>query len=258
MSRFRTMLAAQLDPELRLSPGLSPTNVGVIVLILISLVVAVLETEQQVVLGREFLFTYLEITFFLIFLVEYGCRIWVSKENPGYPSRWRYAMTPAALVDLLVLVGILFTAMGAEGFLLRLVRALRILRLARLGRFSSALMVMSRAIVERKFELLISFMAAFILLLLSSTALYVFEAETQPEAFGSIPRAMWWAVATLTTVGYGDVVPITALGRLAAAFTALSGIGLIAMPTGVLAAAMSDGISRLRKEKATVGTETHW
>jgi voltage-gated potassium channel len=80
----------------------------------------------------------------------------------------------------------------------------------------------------------------------SSSLLYLVEAEAQPDAFGSLPRALWWSIATLTTVGYGDVTPITVLGKLFAGVTAIAGIGLIAMPTGVLAAAFSDALQRKR------------
>jgi voltage-gated potassium channel len=86
------------------------------------------------------------------------------------------------------------------------------------------------------------------LLLISSTFLYLVEGDAQPEAFGSIPRAMWWSIATLTTVGYGDVIPVTALGRVFSGVTAIIGIGLIAMPTGILAAAFSDGLERRRNK----------
>jgi voltage-gated potassium channel len=99
----------------------------------------------------------------------------------------------------------------------------------------------------RRYELLISVGVGIFILLLSSTLMYLVEGHTQPEAFGSIPRAMWWAVATLTTVGYGDAVPETVLGRILGSLTAVTGIGLIAMPAGILAAAMSDAIQAKRR-----------
>lgn len=92
---------------------------------------------------------------------------------------------------------------------------------------------------------------ATLLLLVSSTMLYLIEGAHQPETFGSIPRTMWWSIATLTTVGYGDVYPVTPLGKIFAGMTAVTGIGLIAMPTGILAAAFSDAIQAQRVEKET-------
>lgn len=152
--------------------------------------------------------------------------------------------SPATLLDLVVIVSIGFTLLGLEGVLLRLLRLIRLLRVARLGHFSRALGNIGHAIAERRMELVISVMIAFSLLLLSASALYVIQSEHQPEAFGSIPRAMWWSVATLTTVGYGDIVPVTPLGKIFAALTAITGIGLIAMPAGILASAFSAAMRR--------------
>ena len=84
-------------------------------------------------------------------------------------------------------------------------------------------------------------------MLTSATLLHLLERDIQPEAFGSIPRALWWAVTTLTTVGYGDIVPVTPLGRVVAAFSALMAVGVIAIPTGILAAGFSEGLQRQRR-----------
>lgn len=111
-----------------------------------------------------------------------------------------------------------------------------------------------QAIAQRRHELGISAVVAIGLMLTSSTALYLAERGLQPEEFGSIPRAMWWSVATRTTVGYGDIVPVTALGRLFAALTAVTGIGLIALPTGILAGAFSEALHSIR-ETAGTGTD---
>jgi voltage-gated potassium channel len=123
------------------------------------------------------------------------------------------------------------------------------MRIAKLGRMSAAITVLTDAIMARRFELLVSLAVAVMALILSSTAMYLVEGAVQPEAFGSIPRAMWWSIVTLTTIGYGDVVPVTALGRIVAGITAICGIGLIAAPTGVLAAAMSDAVKHRRSKK---------
>lgn len=248
---IRHRLALALDPRLRTLPGLSRTNMVVIVLILASLVFAILETEPTLYAGNEWLFQAVAWTFVAIFAVEYVLRVWTSVENPDYPSRWRYMLTFHSLIDLVTLVAIALSVFGASGFLLRLARILRVLRIARLGRFSRAFHVLTDAIQSRGYELAISIAVALMLILVSSALLYVVEANHQPDVFGSIPRAMWWSVATLTTVGYGDVYPITVLGQVFAGITAFAGIGLIAMPTGILAAAMSDAIQHAREEDKT-------
>jgi voltage-gated potassium channel len=148
------------------------------------------------------------------------------------------------------------TFFGNETSILRLFRLIRILSLAKLGRYSSAIRAMAEAVKSRRYELLMSLAIAGMLLLTSSTLLYIVEGDAQPATFGSIPRAMWWSIATLTTVGYGDVIPVTVVGRVLAGLTAITGIGLIAMPTGILAAAFSDAIQRqreARKHKEPVG-----
>jgi voltage-gated potassium channel len=124
------------------------------------------------------------------------------------------------------------------------------MRIARLGRFTGALDILVSAVSNRKFELFLSAGIAVLLLYVSSAMLYLIEGGIQPDEFGSIPRAMWWSVATLTTVGYGDVYPITGLGKLFATVTAVAGIGLIAMPTGILAAAFSEAMQESRKSRS--------
>jgi voltage-gated potassium channel len=154
---------------------------------------------------------------------------------------------PLAIVDLLALLPFILGVVGAETLVLRAARALRLLALSKLLRYSEAARVVMRSIVERRYELLFALMIAGLMILVSSTALYLVEGASQPKAFGSILRAMWWSVVTLTTVGYGDVFPLTPLGKFFAAITALAGIGMIAMPTGILAAAFSDGFARARQ-----------
>lgn len=246
----RARLYRAFEPTAWPGEGLSPLNRIMFGLIVIAVVVAVIETEDVVTAGRESFFVAAEILFATIFLVEYVARVWVSAEDerfgPGLAGRLRYMATWPAIVDIMALAPVLLLPFGSETFLLRLMRLARILRVARLGRFSRAITLILDAIRSRAHELLLSAAVGVALLLVTSTFLYLAEVEAQPDQFGSIPRAMWWSVATLTTVGYGDVYPVTALGRLFAALTAITGIGLIAMPTGILAAAVSDAIQRRR------------
>jgi voltage-gated potassium channel len=219
------------------------------VLICIAVAFAILESEPDILLGRDHLFFGVEAILTPIFFAEYLARLWVAPENPRYAGsfgRLRYALSWPALLDLAAISPIFLTALGSEAFLFRVFRLLRIIRLARLGRFSSAMTAIGEAMRSRRYELFMSLGVAGLLLLTSSTLLYLVEGGAQPDSFGSIPRAMWWSVATLTTVGYGDVAPITPFGKVLAGATALTGIGLIAMPTGILAAAFSDALQRQR------------
>jgi len=250
---WRRWLYVNLHPSAWHRRGLSPLNRLVVLVILLAVGLAILQSEPTIYAGNEHIFRVFEIVFAVIFLFEYVARIWIAGENPDYgPSfrgRLRYALTVPAIIDLLVLVSLFLPLVGAEGAMLRLVRLVRIITLAKLGRYSSALNAIGAAIHSRRYELMMSVVIAGLLLLISSTLLYMVEGEGQPDDFGSIPRAMWWSIATLTTVGYGDAVPHTIIGRILAGFTAITGIGLIAMPTGILAAAFSDALARQREAR---------
>lgn len=254
MTNQRRRLYQQLEPAAWSASGLSPVNRGVAVAIVCSVAFALAGSEPLIVTGHEHLFDAVEFWFGALFGVEYLARLWTSAENPKYGGglfgRLRYMRSPAAVLDLLALSPLLISAIGGEAYLLRLLRLLRVLRLAKLGRFSHAISAIAAAVRSRRFELTASVCVALLMLLVSSTLMYLVEGGDQPEAFGSIPRAMWWSIATLTTVGYGDAVPMTVLGRLLAGATAVTGIGLIAMPTGILAAAFSDAMQARRAEEA--------
>lgn len=249
----RRWFYVNLHPKAWRRNGLSPLNKVIVAFICAAVCVAVLESEPTIYAGNERLFFVAEMVFGLVFLVEYLLRIWISAENPAYGpdllGRLRYIVSLPAIVDLLAMSTLFLTFYGNETSLLRLFRLIRILSLAKLGRYSSAFHAIGAAIKSRRYELVMSLMIAALLLLTSSTLLYIVEGEVQPAAFGSIPRAMWWSVETLTTVGYGDIVPMTVVGRILAGFTAITGVGLIAIPTGILAAAFSDAIQRQRESK---------
>ena len=259
MSSLRARVHRHLEPSAWPHKGLSPVNRALAILILVAVLFAVLETEPTIVERRSAFLSAIEAVFTLVFLAEYLVRIWIAPEKLRYAGRFgrlRYMVSIPALIDLLAILPGLFVFVGSEAFVVRLFRLLRILRLARLGRFSQAIHAITAAVQSRQYELLMSLTIAGILLLVSSTLLYLIEGTVQPDRFGSIPRAMWWSIATLTTVGYGDVFPITPLGRILAGFTAITGIGLIAMPTGILAAAFSDAIQMQRKAEQEERTRT--
>ena len=252
VKRLRETVWRQVDPEAYERDGLSPTNRAVVWIVAVSSILAILETEPTVEKIAPWLFAYLEWLFAVLFLVEYLVRLWAEGESPsfrGVQGRIRYALTPAAIVDLIAFLPSLVLPIlpGTSNFmLLRLFRLMRILRLARLGRFSLAMHHLSQAVIDRKEELLLSLMLATFVLVFSAAGMYSLEGENDPQTFGSIPRAMWWSVCTLTTVGYGDIYPHTVLGKILGGVTSIAGIGLIAMPTGILAAAFSAAFQRTR------------
>jgi len=254
---MRRWLFVQLDATAWPGSGLSLANKLFAVTIFLAVAMAILETEPSYRAAVPNLFGVAELFFGVMFGVEYALRLWVAGEDPRYAGvagRLRYAILPVALIDLLALLPFLLTAGLQDAFLLRMVRLLRLLSLAKFGRYSRALHNIFAALRERQYELLMSLLAAFIVMLLAATALYYTEGSHSPESFGSIPRALWWGVATMTKVGYGGAYPITVLGKLFAGIFAIAAVGVIAMPTGILAAAFSDAFQRER-EKAKRGQD---
>ena len=164
-------------------------------------------------------------------------------------KRWRFIVSPLGLVDLLVVVSTLIPVLTADASMLRVMRLLRVLAVMKFGRFDYALREIRAAVGERVDDLIVTFAFSGIMLLFGATALYMTEGTIQPEQFGSIPRALYWSAMTLTSVGYGDAVPVTALGKFFAVVVALSGIAVIAMPTGIVAAAFSDAMKRRRDHR---------
>ena len=242
----------QVDPSAQ--PGrLSITNRIVIALIIAAVGAAIVETEPTIAAGREGAFRDLEIAFGLLFLLEYLARLWVADMNPLYAgSRWprlRFMVSLPAIIDILSIIPALLAVAGGATLALRFVRFFRILRLAKLGRFSNAWSDIAEAVHSRREELFIAFSLAGFILLIASTLMFLAENEAQPDKFGSIPRTMWWAIVTMTTVGYGDTFPITPAGKFLSGLVSIAAIGLIALPTGILAAAMSDVMQRRRRRE---------
>ncbi|MEO0463037.1 MAG: ion transporter [Pseudomonadota bacterium] len=248
---YELFASARTDGELSL------TNRVIAMAIIISVALAIIGTERQIAVDKNTLLIWAEFAFGVFFLGEYCARFWAAAERPGDHSamakRFEWARSFFALVDLAVVVATLlpFLVVGAPIF--RLIRLFRLASLLRFGEFSHALRALSDAIVERRYDLYVTGALAGLLVLVGATALYWAEGAVQPEEFGSIPRAMWWSIITLTTVGYGDVSPVTVLGKIFAAIVALGGIGLVAMPTGIIAAAFSDAMQRHREVKAARG-----
>ena len=229
-------------------------DIFIISIILLNIFAVILGSIQTLAIKYSGFFRIFEVISIVIFTLEYILRLWTATENQRYKKpfvgRIIFALTPLALVDIIAVIPFYLPMLIPID--LRFIRALRLLRLLRLlkiGRYSDSLRLFGRVIKSKKEELLITTFAIFILLTISSSLLYYVESGAQPDKFSSIPEAMWWGVATLTTVGYGDVYPITALGKLLGAIISLLGIGLFAMPAGILSAGFIEQINARKSEE---------
>lgn len=255
---FRHKLYNQLEPNAREHGGLSRTNLVIVILVLATFVALALETEPTLPPVWRQGIDIFNIFILVVFAVEYLVRLWAAGEDPkykGFRGRLRYMTTPSALADLTAFLPeliflIIMRGQGEEA--LMMLRVLRLLRLVKIARFMPAFDILGAAIKRSGGQLLTTLAVAMALVYVSAVMLYFIEGVGQGrEEFASIPRAVWWAIATLTTVGYGDVYPITTLGRIAASIIALAGIGVVALPTGVFASAFSDELrerDKLRRE----------
>ena len=185
----------------------------------------------------------------IVFTVEYGIRIltadFLYPERGAIRSRLRYVLSPMAIVDFVAILP-LWLPMLLPGTMLgvRALRLVRLLRIFKLNRYFDAMKAIGDVIVDKKRELLGSLFFVAILMLISSLLMYSAEHEAQPEVFRNAFSGLWWAVATLTTVGYGDIYPVTAFGRLVGAFIAFSGLAAVAIPTGIITSGLSERISK--------------
>jgi voltage-gated potassium channel len=223
-------------------------------LILLNIFVIILETENSIYVKYTTFFFLFDLFTVIVFSTEYILRVWCCVKNPEYSSpvrgRIRYALSPYALVDLIALTPFYLPLIVPIEFrMLRLLRLLRLFRVLRLGKYSNAFETFVDVLKSKKEEIVITIVMAIIILILASSAMYTVEREVQPEEFGSIPDAMWWAVMTLATVGYGDAVPITPVGKFLAAIVALSSIGLFALPAGILASGFAESLRGKRESE---------
>lgn len=229
-------------------------NIFMVTLIAANVAAVVLETVDSIGSEYSIWFYCFEVVSILIFSVEYVLRIWTCTTDAKYPSairgRFRYMFTFMALIDLLAILPFYIPMLIAID--LRMLRALRLLRLFRLfkvARYTSAMRILSNVIRRQKEQLFITLIVIGIMLVLVSSLMFYVEKEAQPDAFGSIPQTMWWGIVTLTTVGYGDVFPITPMGKLLGAVVALLGIGLFALPAGFLASGFAEEIQSNQKNR---------
>ncbi len=221
-------------------------HVFIFLLIIANVTAVIVESEEAMRRAHEAFFTGFEWFSVTLFTIEYLCRAWVVVEDPRYRhpvrGRLRYLVTPMAIIDLMA---ILPTILGVFFQVdTRILRVLRLFRVFKLSRHFSALEILFRVIRNEARALGAALLILMVLVVLAASGMYAAEHDVQPEAFGSIPRAMWWAVVTLSTVGYGDIVPATTWGRIFSGLIVILGIGLAALPAGIIAGGFTRELER--------------
>ena len=225
-------------------------DVFLVVLIASNVLALILETVEPIHRRAPVFFAWVEAVSVELFSAEYVLRVWSCTVSERYRrpvrGRLRYMLSPLALIDLLAILPFFLPFVTADLRTLRAVRLFRLARMVKLGRYSAAMQLTGRVLAARRAELVMTLSILLMLVLLASSLMYFVERDAQPEVFSSIPAAMWWAIETLSTVGYGDLCPVTPLGKLLASVIALLGIGMFALPTGILGAAFVEELQRGR------------
>lgn len=249
---LRTKTYQLLESETRKNFAAKAINIFLIVLIITNVIAATFESEVAYhdIYHQEFaLFEFISLS---IFCIEYLLRIWCCIENPEYrpistcKARAKYIFSPIALIDLIAILPFIIALFFTID--LRTLRLLRVLRLLKLTHYFKGFNIFINVISKELKSISAAVMVMIFLIIIAASLMHSVEGKVQPEVFGSIIQSFWWAVVTMTTVGYGDVVPITAIGKIIATFIMLIGVGLVALPAAMLAARFGEEL-RQRKKK---------
>lgn len=221
---------------------------AIITLILLNIAAFVAETVPAIADAHRTAFLVFEIFSVAAFTVEYGLRLWTAvevpflKRLPAWKARLVLARSPALLIDLLAILPFYLGALFSID--LRVLRALRLLRFFKLSRYSPAMHTLLRVVVNEQRALIGAGLLLMTAVLFASTGIYFIESGTQPDKFGSVPDSAWWAIATLTTVGYGDVTPVTPFGKLFGSVVMVTGLCILALPVAIISAGFAQELAR--------------
>ena len=241
-------------------------NTFIIVLIILNVIAVMLETVPSLHPRYDDFFHYFELISVIIFTIEYILRVWSSNHDPKFKhsihGRLRYMITPAALIDLMAILPFyLHVFFVLDLRMLRMLRLLRFFRLFRLTAYMKAAKLVTNVFKSKFHELLLSLILIMFLIIIASCLVYfaehntvtlVMEGTTPVEKksnFSSIPATIWWAVVSLTTVGYGDMIPITLWGKIFASLILLAGVALFALPAGIITSGFLDEMRKIRNPR---------
>ena len=251
--KTRQKVHTLLHPELGDTHWDRAFNAFIIVLILLNVAAVMLETVASIYSAHKKLFHYFDVVSVVIFSAEYVLRVWSSPHETKYHhwfyGRLKYMASPGAIIDLLAILPFyLHVFIGFDLRMLRILRLFRFLRLFRLTAYMKATKLIVNVFRSTSSLLLLSLLMVITLIIISSSIVYFAEHTAQPGVFTSIPGTLWWSVITLTTVGYGDMIPITVLGKLFTSVILFTGVALFALPAGIVTAGF---LEQSKKQKST-------
>lgn len=199
-------------------------------------------------------FNYFEYFTLIVFTIEYSFRLITSdflypNEKNWSHAAWRFMKSAGGVIDLIAIAPFIFQLINMDYRFFKMLKITRLLRVFKLSSFTKSIVIVGDVFVEKRNELGVTLFVAFILLLISATLMWYVEGSVQPKAFPNIVATFWWAIATLTTVGYGDVFPITAAGKLLSGVIAVLGIGIVALPAGILSSAFVEKLEKVKEMK---------
>lgn len=255
--RMRFAIFKTIDNEVKSSWASNCVDAVIMFLIVMSMVCTIAESFDALRDWYGEYFDYFETLTLVVFSIEYILRVWTAdfkfpQTNSKRKSRIKFVFSGTGLLDLLAIIPfvfqILFPVLSKYDLrLIRLLKVTRMLRVLKLNSFTSSVVVVGDVFFEKRYELGVTLFTTLIVMMVASTLLYYCENEVQPEQFSDILSTMWWAVATLTTVGYGDIYPITPLGKILGSVIAVLGLGVVALPTGLIGAAFIEKIEKKRE-----------
>ena len=243
-----------LHPELGETKWDKIINGFIIILIILNVTAVILETVPGLQQTYGTFFHYFDIVSVIIFSIEYVLRLWSCNHDPRYKhtiyGRLKYMVSKDALIDLLAILPFyIHVIVGLDLRVLRILRLSRFLRLFRLTAYMKSAKLIKNIFVKRANELKLSLVLILLVIIIASSLIYFAEHNAQPTIFTSIPATFWWAIITVTSVGYGDMVPITLLGKVLTGVVTLAGLAIFALPAGIITAGFLEEIENMKEKK---------
>jgi len=246
-----------LHPELGQSKADKAINIFIITLIVLNVIAVMMETVKPLYTNYQKLFDTFDLISVIIFSIEYVLRVWSCTDDPKYKGsikgRIKYMLSPGALIDLFAFLPTYFHAfLNFDLRILRLLRFFRFFRLFRLTAYTKSAKMIFNVFRSRKNELILSLVLVMFLIIIASCLLFFAEHRYPSEAeskFTSVPATLWWAIVTLTTTGYGDIYPMTTIGKILSGIVMLTGVAFFALPAGIITAGFLEEMKLIRKNK---------